>query len=81
MEGIHSAAGDILTFRDPLRLKWWEGLTPDAHIEWITGQLWNCTDSLGSGGLADEGLDDWGQTYGIAARAFRSSLAFAGAKA
>ena len=68
--GTHSPAEEILTFFDRHRQQWWERLTPKDRIMWVTGQLWNCTDTLS---LHEEELD-WGYSYASAARELRGTL-------
>jgi hypothetical protein len=34
------------TFHHPAEQRWWGGLTPQEQARWLTGQLWNCTDTL-----------------------------------
>jgi hypothetical protein len=58
-------------WRDGKRADWWNGLAVDQRARWITGQLWNCTDTLDSGACEDLGLPH-GSTYAQAVRSLRS---------
>ena len=47
---------------------WFDG--KPRTIEWLIGQLWNCTDYAGGGGFRDPDGSVYG-TYGTAARALK----------
>ena len=66
------AADEANVWWDEDRSVWWSGLTIEQRARWITGQLWNCSDIMGSGSCQDLGLPQ-GSTYARAARYLRTA--------
>ncbi len=63
----------VLDWRNQQQQAWWDGLDPKARGRWLTGQLWNCTDTLGSLYCEWLGIPQ-GSTFAQLARMLRAEL-------
>lgn len=67
------AGADILDAVPAERRDWWRQASVNERARWLTGQLWDCTDTLPAGDC--ESLDlPRGSTYAQAARSLRRQL-------
>jgi SH3 domain-containing protein len=61
---------DVVAFRDPQQRARWEAMTSAQRAEWLTGQLWHCSDVLPSAVCTELRLPP-GATFAKAARSLR----------
>ena len=67
------ATREPLEWWSPARQAWWNGLPARERGRWLTGQLWNCTDTVPGETCELLGLPR-GSSYAQAARALRATL-------
>jgi len=63
----------VLDWWNQQRQAWWDGLGSKARGRWLTGQLWNCTDILGSSYCLWLDIPQ-GSTFARLARMLRAEL-------
>lgn len=61
---------EAVEFHDPTQQARWETMTPDQRADWLTGQLWHCSDIMPSDTCSELALPP-GSTYARAARLLR----------